>query len=186
METHSILRRVYFITWIIAGLTFAPPAFAQEATPAQKSTTKSEMVPSLIVVNAQGASLQGQTLTLNGVAPSAIVFADRPVRAAGHMLTTHLLAGWGGASEGFAKNPPNATVSVFSKDSATINDAVVVLKAPKLEADRLTFAVQVLEGDLAGANGPASLFIDTADFEVSALQSMFPSTNWPPSMRQHQ
>jgi len=186
METHSILRRVYFITWIIAGLTFAPPAFAQEATPAQKSTTKSEMVPSLIVVNAQGASLQGQTLTLNGVAPSAIVFADRPVRAAGHMLTTHLLAGWGGASEGFAKNPPNATVSVFSKDSATINDAVVVLKAPKLEADRLTFAVQVLEGDLAGANGPATLFIDTADFEVSALQSMFPSTNWPPSMRQHQ
>jgi hypothetical protein len=186
METHSILRRVYFITWIIAGLTFAPPAFAQEATPAQKSTTKSEMVPSLIVVNAQGASLQGETLTLNGVAPSAIVFADRPVRAAGHMLTTHLLAGWGGASEGFAKNPPNATVSVFSKANATINDAVVVLKAPKLEGDRLTFAVQLLEGDLAGANGPASLFIDTADFEVSALQSMFPSTNWPPSMRQHQ
>ena len=104
METHSILRRVYFIAWIIAGLTFAPPAFAQEATPAQKSTTKSEMVPSLIVVNAQGASLQGETLTLNGVAPSAIVFADRPVRAAGHMLTTHLLAGWGGASEGFAEN----------------------------------------------------------------------------------
>ena len=186
METHSILRRVYFITWIIAGLTFAPPAFAQEATPAQKSTTKSEMVPSLIVVNAQGASLQGETLTLNGVAPSAIVFADRPVRAAGHMLTTHLLAGWGGASEGFAKNPPNATVSVFSKDNATIHDAVLVLKAPKLEGDRLTFAVQVLEGDLAGANGPASVFIDTADFEVSALQSMFPSTNWPPSMRQHQ
>ena len=31
--------------------------------------------------------------------------------------------------------------------------------------------------------GAASLFIDTADFEVSALQSMFPSTNWPPSMR---
>ena len=116
METHSILRRVYFITWIIAGLTFAPPAFAQEANaPAQKSTTKSEMVPSLIVVNAQGASLQGETLTLNGVAPSAIVFADRPVRAAGHMLTTHLLAGWGGASEGFAKNPPNATVSVSAK-----------------------------------------------------------------------
>ena len=57
METHSILRRIYFITSIIAGLTF--PAFAQEANaPAQKSPTKSEMVPSLIVVNAQGASLR--------------------------------------------------------------------------------------------------------------------------------
>jgi len=54
------------------------------------------------------------------------------------------------------------------------------LRAPKLEGERLTFNVQVLEGDLAGAGGPASLFIDTADFEVSALQSMFSSTNWPP------
>ena len=78
-------------------------------------------------MNAQGASLQGETLTLNGVAPSSIVFADRPVRAAGHMPTTHLLAGWSGASEGFAENPPNATVSVFSKDNATVHDAVVVL-----------------------------------------------------------
>jgi hypothetical protein len=135
-------------------------------------------------MNAQGASLQGETLTLNGVAPSTIVFADRPVRAAGHMLTAHLLEGWGrGAGEGFAKDPPNATVSVFGKGDATVHDAVVVLKTPKLVGDRLTFAVQVLEGDLAGADGPASVFIDTADFEVSALQSMFPSTNWPPSMR---
>ena len=187
MKTHSIPRRTFCIAWIIAGLTFAPhPSVAEEANaPAQKTVgaTKTEIVPSLIVMNAQSASLQGGTLTLNGVAPSSIVFADRPVRASGHMPTNHLLDGWSGASEGFAKNPPNATVSVFSKDNATVHDAVVVLKAPKLEGDRLTFAVQVLEGDLAGADGPAAVFIDTADFEVSALQSMFPSTNWPPSMR---
>jgi hypothetical protein len=99
------------------------------------------------------------------------------------MLTAHLVEGWGKGGEGFAKDPPNATVSVFSKGDATVKDAVVVLKTPKLMGDRLTFAVQVLEGDLASADGPASVFIDTADFEVSALQSMFPSTNWPPSMR---
>lgn len=58
-----------------------------------------------------------------------------------------------------------------------------VLLPPKLDGDQLTFTVKVLEGDLAGANGPASVFIDTADFEISALQNMFPSTNWPPSMR---
>ena len=122
-------------------------------------------------------------MTLNGLAPSTIVFADRPVRAAGHMLTALLLEGWGRGGEGFAKDPPNATVSVFGKGDAMVHDAVVVLKTPKLVGDRLTFAVQVLEGDLAGADLPASVFIDTADFEVSALQSMFPSTNWPPSMR---
>jgi hypothetical protein len=115
--------------------------------------------------------------------PSTIVFADRPVRAAGHMPTAHLVKGWGKQGEGFVKDPPNATVSVFSKDNATVHDAVVVLKSPKLEGDRLTFTVKTLEGNLAGADGPAAVFIDTADFEVSALQSMFPSTNWPPSMR---
>ncbi len=37
---------------------------------------------------------------------------------------------------------------------------MVVLKSPKLEGDRLTFGIDVLEGDLAGADGPASVFID--------------------------
>ena len=36
----------------------------------------------------------------------------------------------------------------------------MVLKLPKLEGDRLTFDVDVLEGELAGADGPASVFID--------------------------
>jgi hypothetical protein len=174
------------VTVGLAVLGSADPAVAQViSAPEHKpgTTTKTEMVPSLIVMNAQGASLQGGTLTLNGVAPSTIVFADRPVRAAGHMLTAQFVEGWAKEGEGFAKDPPNATVSVFRKGDATVQDAVVVLKTPKLVGDHLTFAVKVLEGNIAGAHGPAAVFIDTADFEVSALQSMFPSTNWPPSMR---
>ena len=127
------------------------------------STAKSEVVPSLIVMNSRGATLQGDTLTLTGVTPNSIVFADRPVRAAGHVLTTHLIADWGVSTPGnesFAKEPPNATVSVFSKDGGSVKDAVVVLKNPKLEGDKLTFNVQVLEGDLTGGDGAASIFID--------------------------
>jgi hypothetical protein len=89
------------------------------------------------------------------------------VRAAGHALTTHLLEEWAPgneSSDSFTKDPPNATVSVFSRDAATIRDAVVVLKTPKLEGDRLTFDVDVLEGDLTGADGPASVFIDRFGF----------------------
>jgi hypothetical protein len=48
--------------------------------------------------------------------------------------------------------------------NSIIRDAVVVLKAPKVEGDRLTFDVNVLEGDLAGADGPASIFIDCFGF----------------------
>ena len=121
---------------------------------------EADVVPSLIVMNARGASLQGGKLTLTGIAPNSIVFADRPVRAAGHALTTHLLEEWGAGSDSFAKDPPNATVSAFNRDGSGVRDAVVVLKSPKLEGDRLTFDVDVLEGELAGADGPASVFID--------------------------
>jgi hypothetical protein len=78
-------------------------------------------------------------------------------------LTAQLLEEWTPSTDGsddFAKDPPNATVSVLGKDGSAVRDAVVVLKAPKLTGDQLTFEVQVLEGDLAGADGPASVFID--------------------------
>ena len=166
------IKRIAYVAMAITGLVYTSGlGFAQTATttpphvPLQKTIgqakdAKPEVVPSLIVLNARGASLQGQKLTLVGVAQNSIVFADRPVRSAGHVLTAHLLEEWGTGSDSFAKDPPNATVSVFSKDGSTIRDAVVVLKTPTLDGDRLTFDVQVLEGDLAGADGAASVFID--------------------------
>ncbi len=167
-QMHTLIYTAWILVTAICLLCSPGLAFAQTATstpphvPLQKTIgqAKPEVVPSLIVLNARGASLQGQTLTLVGVAPNSIVFADRPVRAAGHALTAHLLEEWGTGSDSFAKDPPNATVSVFSQDGSGVRDAVVVLKTPKLQGDRLTFDVQVLEGDLAGADGPASVFID--------------------------
>jgi hypothetical protein len=160
------------IALLLSGVA---PALAQTTTSTQQhmqlqktiGQAKPEIVPSLIVINARGASLQGGKLTLAGVAPNSIVFADRPVRAAGHSLTTDLLKEWSPSDdndESFTKDPPNATVSVFSADGSTIRDAVVVLKTAKLEGDRLTFDVDVLEGELAGGDGPAALFIDRFGF----------------------
>ena len=65
----------------------APATTSSGASTSSKSSVKVEMVPSLFVMNARGANLQGQTLTLAGVSPTSIVFADRPVRAAGHLPT---------------------------------------------------------------------------------------------------
>lgn len=126
----------------------------------QPSQVKPTIVPSLIVFNARSATLEGQKLTLSGVAPNAIVFADRPVRAAGHDLTAHLIEDWSSGSDNFSKDPPNATVSVFAKDGTGVSDAVVVLKTPKLTGDQLVFDVDVLEGNLKGADGAAAVFID--------------------------
>jgi hypothetical protein len=151
------------------------PALAQtspatpEHVPLQKTIGQAgpDSVPSLIVMNARGASLQGGKLTLTGVAPNSIVFADRPVRAAGHTLTTHLLEEWAPnneSDESFTKDPPNGTISVFNTDGSKIRDAVVVLKTAKLDGDKLTFDVDVLEGELTGGDGPAALFIDRFGF----------------------
>jgi hypothetical protein len=96
-----------------------------------------DIVPSLIVMNARDANLQGRKLSLAGIAPNSIVFADRPVRVAGHMLTTHLLeerAPNNESDESFAKDPPNGTISVFNTDGSKLRDAVLVLKTAKLEA----------------------------------------------------
>jgi hypothetical protein len=135
----------------------APSSLKTIGTPT--GAAKPEIVPSLFVLNSRGATLQGDTLTLTGLAPNSIIFADRPVRAAGHQLTADIIADWGTGDDSFAKNPPNATVSVFSKDGS-VRDAVVVLKSPKLDGDKLTFNVQTLEGDLNGGDGSAAIFID--------------------------
>jgi len=130
--------------------------------PLQKTigSSKPQVVPSLFVINSRGATLKGGQLILTGVTPNAIVFADRPVRAAGHDLTARIVEDWGNGTDSFSDDPPNATVSVFTKDGVGVRDIVVVLKSPKLEGDRLTFNVDVLEGDIAGAEGAASVFID--------------------------
>jgi hypothetical protein len=159
-------------TLIIAAVLICTTdiAYAQAPAVAQPQTTiaagdashgavKLAMEPSLIVMNAHGANLQDQTLTLTGVSTNSIVFADRPVRAAGHLLTAHLLEEWA-ADGSFAKDPPNATVSVLRSDGGSNRDAVVELKNPRLEGDKLTFDVRVLEGSLDRADGPASVFID--------------------------
>src|SRR5271167_59660 len=170
LPNHYICRMVAIAALLclpVLASAQAPTAPASSTPPPGKASVKVDMVPSLIVMNARGASLQGQTLTLAGVSPNSIVFADRPVRSAGHLLTRHLLEEWSLGS--FAKDAPNATVSVLSKDGTSVRDAVVELRDPHFEGDRLTFDVRVLEGDLAGADGPASVFVEIIGLPFTPL-----------------
>lgn len=144
------------------------PATKSIGTPSAGAPGKAQVEPALIVLNAKGASLKDNKLTLTGVASNSIIFADRPVRAAGHALTAHLLEEWS-HGDSFAKDPPNATVSAFNKAGDSVVDAVVTLKAPKLEGDTLTFEVAVLEGSLDGGDGAASVFIDIIGMPFTPL-----------------
>ena len=155
---------------IVASL----PAIAQTASPGAPKVIgqpqQPRVVPSMIVLNAKGAKLGGGKLVLDGVSPNAIIFADRPVRSAGHALTSHLLEEWS-SNHSFAKTPPNATVSVLMKGKGAVVDAVMVLKSPKLEGDKLTFDVDVLEGDLAGGDGAVSVFMDIINLPLARRTS---------------
>lgn len=161
---------------ILAALLAVPAVALAQVTTTPSSTTtgaKTIGVPSttkgtdaLIVLNARGASLSGQILVLEGALPSAILFADRPTRRAGHIAMREVVDLW--ASGSFAKDPPNATVSAFRADGSAVSDAVVVLKHPRLDGETLAFEVTVLEGDLGKADGPVSVFIDTIWFGIGS------------------
>lgn len=153
---------------VAAGLALAATAgHAAETANAHVPLAKSvgqvshqAPVPSLGVINAKSASLAEGKLVLEGIAGNVIVFADRPVRAAGHEDMNLFIARWGDGKDSFAKDPPNATISVLGGDKDGVADAVVTISNPKLEGDKLTFDAKVLEGDLKGIKGPAALFID--------------------------
>jgi hypothetical protein len=151
-----------------AGLVLAA-AIAHASEPAnthvplQKTIGKPQSqapVPSLGVVNSDGATLADGKLTLKGVSHNVIVFADRPARSAGHEDLDMFISRWGDGKDSFKKDPPNATISVLGGDKGGVTDAVVELSNPKLAGNDLTFDVKVLEGDLKGIDGPAALFID--------------------------
>jgi hypothetical protein len=143
------------------------PALAQQAEmPLRKAigqVTQTGPVPSLFVLNARGATLADGKLTLTGASPNSIVFADRPVRAAGHIDTAQFVETWRTGEDQFNIDPPNATVSVLGADGS-VADAVVTISAPTLDVESLVFDAVVLEGSLEGATGAAALFIDRGGF----------------------
>ena len=143
---------------VTAALLAATTAVAQTA-PAPVA----DQSPVLFVVNSRNAKLQADKLTLEGVSPSAIVFATSPSRSILHVATADMVELWRTGS--FARNPPNAAISVFEKDGSGISDAVVILAKANLVGDTLVFDVAVVNGSISGAEGPASVFIDTIWFQ---------------------
>ena len=92
------------------GLALAQTAPAMKTIGTPAAAAKPEIVPSLFVLNSRGATLQGDTLTLTGVMPHSIIFADRPVRSAGHQLTSDIIADWGAGDDSFTnlrRTPPS-------------------------------------------------------------------------------
>jgi hypothetical protein len=86
----------------------------------------------------------------------------RPKRVAGHLTMPAYLEEWTAAAgpNNFAKNPPNATLSVYEAGQGSNTLAVVTLSQPVVEGKDLVYSYKLVEGKVPPAGGPTSLFID--------------------------
>jgi hypothetical protein len=120
--------------------------------------SQADEIEALFVQSAQSMSYEDGRLTLHGIAPTTLLFSDRPDRVTGHVPSEEFLDSWGEGDDSFADDPPNAVLSIFQADE--VNDVVVVLSDPALDLDDMSYSVEILDGDMPASGGANSLFID--------------------------
>ena len=105
-------------------------------------------------------SSDGTTLTLNEITPSTLHFSDRPKRVVGHMTTNDFVELWAEGDNSFEAHSPNAVLAFLEPGDQTPEDAVVVIKQPRLQNGDLSHSIETLEGTVPPQTGPVTLFID--------------------------
>ena len=99
-------------------------------------------------------------MTLYDVPSQTMFFTDRPNRTVGNVPTSAFVNKWTAdkGPNGFATNPPNAAVTVFQSDGA--KTAIVELRNPRLDGNKLSYDVKVLQGISSTQPAEGVLFID--------------------------
>jgi len=113
----------------------------------------------MFVQNSDGVAFEGGKLVLKGVSPTTIYFTDRPVRSAGHTSTKDFLGMWNEGQDSFAKDPPNASLSVLG-EGGKVADMIVTLSNPQLRGADLSYDVHTIQGQPPKESGSSALFID--------------------------
>jgi len=147
MRFSTIVGIFTLMLTLVTGLVFAEHVVDYSKNPGY-----------LFVISGTSGSLEGDTLTLNGV-PNVVYFSDRPSRKAGHLSLEKFVESWNKGSDSYKADPPNATLSVLNKDGA--KNVVVELKTAEHKDGFLYFKVVLLEGNITGAFEASSLFIDS-------------------------
>lgn len=103
-----------------------------------------------------------KTLRLVKVNPQTLYFSDRPERFAGHLKIAEYLEEWTATAgkDNFAKDPPNAVVSVYEPGNPETTLAVVTINNPRVDGADLIYGYKLVSGTLPTGTGETSLFID--------------------------
>ena len=142
------------------NLVIATSAFVAAGIATRTLADDDKAVDFLLVQTAKGLTFDkpSNTMSLIGVSPITLFFSDRPERIAGNMKTTAFVPFWSHGKDNFAKDPPNADVSIIEGD--TMHQVVAVLQDPVLEGDTLRYKVKVLQGEMPAKGADVSVFID--------------------------
>jgi len=150
-----INKRFLALLSLIFGLSLSHSA-TLNAAPSGKD--EASHVQLMFVQSAKEVEFKGNQMTLKGVSPSTLFFSDRPERVTGHLTLPAFLKEWDTGKDSFEKDPPNATLSIFTDKD--VQYVVVELMNPKLDGTTLTYDVRVLQGTPPAKGGISSLFID--------------------------
>ena len=126
-----------------------------------------EEIQVLFVQSARAMTYKDGYLTMYGLAPTTLMFSDRPERVTGHLPSEEFLDAWNKGDNNFGENPPNAVLSIFTEEE--VHDVVVVLQEPDLEGDELRYSVGILDGEMPASGGPNALFIDVIGRPLTPL-----------------
>ena len=146
MRYTAILGIFTVMLTLVSGLVFAEHVIDDSKEPSY-----------LFVISGTSGSLDGDTLTLNGV-PNVIYFTDRPARKAGHISLSDFVEMWNKGNDSFKADPPNATLSVLTKDGA--NNVVLEIMSVEQKSGSVVFKVAGLYGPSYGDLKKSTLFID--------------------------
>ena len=146
----------------------AAAALAASAVPLRAALAQAKEGDFLFVQSAKSMTYDKGKLTLRRVSPVTIFFTDRPERIAGNMPTRVFVPFWSEGKDSFAKDNPNANLSILEQDKFAA-DIVVTLANPLLKGEDLTYDVKILEGNLPAKGGPVSLFIDIIGMPLTPI-----------------
>src|SRR5262245_8110024 len=158
-----LTRRKFVAAALMASAASLESALAQ---PAKDGAKQADF---LFVHTAQRMTFDKSMskLALHGVSPVTVFFADRPERIAGNMKTTAFVPFWSTGKDSFLSDPPNADLSILEGNE--LRQVVVVLQAPELKGDTLTYTVRVLQGEMPAKGADVSVFIDVIGMPLTPV-----------------
>src|SRR5689334_24930684 len=99
---NRVMRRPVRPPYVSAGRSHAQQPIGGEMT--QVTQEQLEDIEALFVQTAASTTSDGARITLLGMSPSTLYFADRPQREVGHMSTRQFVGLWGEGENSFERS----------------------------------------------------------------------------------